>query len=524
MGACLDDGSKKPAMSIAKRFIHGSGLNLIDHGFKLAAMLVTTPLVIGALGKDGYGYWVLAMSVLSYFAFLDLGVSFSTTRFLSMAAGAKDVTKQALVCHFAKTHFGRIGNIILGGGVLALAALAVLSNLPEGWSAGTVLAATLPGGISMAVRFRYRLPQLLLRAWIRYDLLAAASISRVVFQSTSLFVALSAGGGVIAVGLIHAVADLVELGLQRRFASFLPLVPDPVGVTAEEMLATRQEMTRYTRDVVIGSFGDSVRAGSGPQVTSIVAGMDAVAVYSLGTRLISMLEDVVNAVFGGSTLSVFGHLHGASDREAMTSTFRRLLGLTAGFCAAAMGGVVLFAGPFILLWLGPEFKESLLVVQILAVPHALMLMQYPAHSLLYTLGLQRSLMWVRCIGGVSVCVVGYLFGRIWGVSGVVAASALEVGICNTVVMSVLLSRVLNVSAGDYLIRWLIWPGIKGLAFPLIIGLMVSPWIHAGYLGLIGGASLYGLAMIFSVVFVVMTGQDRLLFARLFRPSRGIVPG
>ncbi len=504
-------------MSISKRFIHGSGLNLLDHAFKMVAMLVTTPLVIGSLGKDGYGFWVLAMSVLSYFAFLDLGVSFSTTRFLSMAVGAKDVKKQAVVCHFAKTHFGRIGNIILCGSVLSLATLAVLSNLPEGWSIKTVLAATLPGGITMAVRFRFRLPQLILRAGIRYDLLAAASISRVVFQSTSLFVALSAGGGVIAVGLIHALADLVELGLQRSFMRFVPQVPDSVGVTTAEMLATRQEMKSFTRDMLIGSLGDSVRAGSGPQVTGIVAGMDGVAVYSLGTRLITILEDIVNAIFGGSTLSVFGHMHGASDREAMTRTFRRLLGLTAGFCAAAMGGVVLFAGPFIQLWLGPEFKESLLVVQILAVPHALMLMQYPAHSLLYTLGLQRSLMWVRCIGGLSVCVVGYLFGRLWGVSGVVAASALEVGICNTVVMSVLLSRVMNVSAGEYLMRWLIWPGIKGLALPLIVGFIVSPWIYDGYLGLIGSAGLYGLAMIISVVFVMMTDKDRSLFARLFRP-------
>lgn len=250
-------------MSIAARFIRGSGLNLVDHVLKTVALLLTTPLVVESLGKDGYGYWLLAMSVLSYFAFLDLGVSFSTTRFLSSAAGAKDLRRQGLVCHLAGQHFDRVGKVILGGGVLALTILAALSNLPEGWTPLGVLAATLPGAVTMAFRFRNRLPQLLMRAWIRYDLLAAASIIRVLFQSTCLYVAISAGGGVMAVGLIHAAADLVELGMQRIFSRRVPSIPEVRDVGAEEMQSTQLEMRNYTRDILIGSIGDSVRSGGG---------------------------------------------------------------------------------------------------------------------------------------------------------------------------------------------------------------------------------------------------------------------
>ena len=497
-------------MSLGKRFLHGAGVGLTEHVLRTVALFITTPLMVKWLGNSSYGYWLTAMSVVSYFSLLDLGMAFGATRFLSQAVGAKDPQRVAVIFNVACTHFRRASVIIGVGSLLVFICLPLtLKDRPD-LPFGFVLAATIPTGLSMALRFWWRMPQLLLRAWVRYDLLSLAAIIRVLFQSTGLMVMLPLTGksGLLWVGLLNACSELLELTLQNRFAKSLPAIEAVGSVDPALAEKERQALKAFTRDLVVGNVGQGVRANVGPQVTSYLFGLTMVPIYSTGIRLISMAEDVINTLFGGSLLSVFGQLKGSEDLQRLNKEFSRIITITAGFSAAAVGGLVIFGKAFMRRWLGEGFDQSYDVMVVLAVPYALYFMQYPSHSLFFTLGWQRQLMWVRCMGGLFAGLAVIVFGLTWGFMGVAWGSALEMALVYAIAFPILVHRASGIPAWRYGWNLLLWPAMKGLALPLIAGIALRPFIVPVYLNIFACAAVYAALMVISMPLFLLDKEGR----------------
>ena len=489
----------------------------MDHALKTATLFVTTPLMVHKLSGEAYGYWLTAMSVLSIFGWLDLGMSFGTTRFLALAVGANDRQRQAVIYRVAVRHFRFASRLIGVGSVMVFLVMPFIPKMYAGLQEvglPTVILATIPAGLSMALRFWWRVPQLLLRAWVRYDLLAWASIIRVAVQATSLIILLPRGGGLLLVGVVHALSDVLELSLQNHFAKQLPPLHLEVIVEDESAAKVRKELVSFTRDIVVGSLGDGVRSNVGPQVTSYLIGLPMVPMYTVGMRLISMTEDVVNSLFGGSLLSIFGQLHGGAETKRLHKEFANVMTITAGFGAAAVGGLLFIGKAFMVRWLGSKFEGAYEVMKVLAVPYALFFMQYPAHSLLHTLGWQRALMWLRCCSGVFAGVAAIGFGLAWGFKGVVWGPAVEMGLLYSIAFPILMTRATGIPLLEYGWNHLLWPGIRGLALPGLVGWLMKDWITPDYTRIAICSAVYALAMVLSVPLCLLNaeGRQRLLAA------------
>lgn len=506
-------------MSLGKRFLHGAGLGLIEHGVRTASLFITVPLMVKWLGVDNYGYWLTAMSVLAYFALLDLGMSFGTTRFMAMAVGAKDTQRQAVLYRLAVTHFHRMSLIIGGGSFLVFLALPFIVTGGQHVSKMEVLLATIPVGLAMALRFWWRVPQLLLRAWVRYDWLSWAAIIRVTVQAGCLILLLPLGGGLVLVGVVVALTDVLEMTLQNWFSKRLPAMYLEEVVEDEAAAKVRQEVISFTRDVIFGMVGDGVRGNVGPQVMSTVVGLHMVPVYSMGTSLISKTEDVVNTLFGGGLLSVFGQMHGGGERERLHREFIRIMSITAGFGAAATAGLVIFGKAFMQRWLGDKFHGAYEVMSILALPYALFFMQYPAHSFLYALGWQRQVMWLRCTSGVLAGVFAVIFGLIWGFKGVAFGPALDMGVLYAIAFPWLVHKATGIPFLKYGWTSIVWPGLKGLMLPLLAAYALHSWILPDYPHLIGCGLVYALAMVISVPLCLLDKEGRALLFGAFRRKR-----
>ncbi len=485
----------------------------MEHGMRTAALFLTTPLMVRFLGNDSYGYWLTAMSWLGYFALLDLGMSYGTTRFLALAVGAADGQRQSIVYRVATTHFRRMSWIIAAGSLLLFFSMPYWFDGGHHISLMTVLVATVPAGLSMALRFWWRLPQLLLRAWVRYDLLSWAAIIRVAVQSTTLIILLPRGGGLVLVGVMHALCDVLELCLQKWFSVHLPPLHQEAIIEGEATAKVRKELLSFTHDLVLGSLGDGMRANVGPQVVGFVVGLNMVPVYSMGARLISMAEDVINSLFGGSLLSIFGQLHGRAESDRLNREFARVMAITSGFGAAAMGGLILFGKAFMLRWLGTSFEGAYEVTQILAVPYGLFFMQYPANSLLMALGWQRQLAWLRCLSGILAGVFAVIFGLLWGFKGVAWGPAIEMGALYGIAFPILLHRAAGITFTRYFWHYVLWPGAKGLALPLLVGWAMLPWITPDYARLVCCGAIYALAMVISVPVCLLDQEGRHLLLR-----------
>jgi O-antigen/teichoic acid export membrane protein len=322
-------------------------------------------------------------------------------------------------------------------------------------------------------------------------------------------------GGLLGVGLVHGLGDCLELALQAIFARRLR-VPGYAPAADDGRLAElRKDLFHYTRDMLLNSVGNTFRTQVGPMVIGKLRGAAEVSIYSVSTRILGILHDVTNAMFGGIVLTAFGQLHGAEDKERLNREFNRVTTITAGFGAWAVGGLVLFGDAFIHRWLGDSFAASCSILLILAVPHALSIMQYPAYNLLFTIGGQRGLLWLGFIGGFIAGILSLLFGRAWGTQGVAMALATEGLIGSAIGVPWLLHHYCKINPLRYLAVSILWPGLKALVLPVTCAWLLRSQIVPDYGHLVLCGVAYSLVFVLSAPWLLMDAEGRRLISRAF---------
>lgn len=500
-------------MSLARHLIYGSTANLIDHAMKVGAVFYLTPLMVSTMHKEGYGVWLLAMNVLGYFLLLDLGVSFASIRQYAAALGAGDDAARQAILELSSRFFRWIGTtmVVLTAVFTPLMPWIAPSSLPS----SEVMVPLAVCGAMTSLRFFFRMPLVLLRAQVRYDLLAFCSIGKTLTQLGLMTLALRSGHGLAGAAVAYATSDAVELLLQVYFArgkvSSCVKVIEP-----KQRKRTSRELFTYSRSILIMSVGESLRNLVNPALVGRLGGVAQVPVYSLGMRLITILEDVINSLFGGQVLAVFSQLHGAGKSEFLELQFRRVTALTACFSAWAVVGVVCFGRQFFQRWLGPGFEQSYELLLILAVPYALKFMQYPAHSLLYAMNRQQWLMRIVFTGGIISIMLSVPLGIQFGLRGVVMGAALETLLMYMLVMPWLISRVVSTGAAAYFFRDVLWPALKGVFLPLLFMLWAFPRLQPDYFVLTCHGAGYVLVFVISLPWLVLDPEMRQVVRRALR--------
>lgn len=499
-------------MSLGKNLLRGSGMNMLDLVAKTLAVFFTTPLMIKQLGTSGYGSWLIVMSAAGYFLLIDMGVSFSATRFLAISLGRGDHGRQGAIL-VACRQFYRLASVVVAALTFAVIPLLPwLVSYPENITQVQVALALT--GCAVAARFYFRLPMIVLRAHVRYDLQAQASLLRVVLQTSVMYWALTHNGTLLHVAVIHASGECVELILQAFFSRKLDR--NQSSHTSEgEARTTRRELFAYARSIIAGTFGDSMRLQLNPFLIVQMQGVTQVPAYSVGTRLITILEDAVNALFGGQLLSAFGQIHGADEPEKLCSQYVRVTHITSGFSAAAMIGLLFLAGPFLQRWVGESLASAHQVVMILAVPYALHFMQFPAYNLLYTVGKTNWIVRLCFIGGLCSAALSIVLGLHWGMMGVVFGSGIEMFISRGLLMSWFVHRCTGIGAANYLLGHVCWPGFKGALLPGLFGWIAYRYVTPDYGEILLFAAGYAVVFFVSFPWMVMdAGARRLLWSHL----------
>jgi O-antigen/teichoic acid export membrane protein len=500
-------------MGLGKHLLRGSGANVLDLVIKTVAMFVTTPLMVRCLGQNGYGSWLLVMSVIGYFLMVDLGATFSATRFLSIAIGSGDERRQGVLLAVSKSFFRLAGASIL---IATFCALPLIPWLVEdSHTVAQMMVVLVIIGATTALRFSLRSPMIILRAHVRYDLLAWTSISRSLFQAPVMCWVLLHGGGLLGVALVHGTGDCLELGLQIIAARRMQW-PSAGDLKGDEAKSIRHELYAYSRSIVLGMIGYSLRLQVNPLLISKMFGVSEVPVYSIGVRLITMLEDVVNALFGGQILSAFGQLHGAEKHEALREQFRRVTKLTSSFSAWAVGGIAFFGEAFFRRWMGDGFGRAHEVMLILAVPYALQFMQYPAHSLLFTLNKQQWHVWMNFIGGIVSVIFALILGPLLGLHGIVLGIALETGIVYLFIMPWLVRKSAQMHPVDYLVGSVLWPGFRSLVLPAAYACWARRWLTPDYTQLLLCGAGYTLVFVVTAPWLVLDAEMRSSLWRTLR--------
>ncbi len=345
-------GAAEPARAVSARTLWNVFSNW--GGFFLSGVVnfLLAPFVVRHLGNTFYGISVLILSLTGYLGLLDLGVRGAVTRYIARYHALADHESSSRFASSALALFAALGAV----SVLLCVTLAVFAPaLPiaaedRGWA--RVLLVLL--GPNVAVGLISGVFSGILMALQRFDHLNAVGVVSTAVRALAIVLALSAGGGLIALVWIHLATTLAATGASA-WISFR-LYPQ-LRVRAQdfdwEHVRLAISFSAFSFVLVVFDTGifylNSV-------ITGVLLSASAVTFFAIAANLVQYTRAIVAGISKTST-PMASALESRGDARGL----QRSLLSGASFATAVILPVavtfLLRGGPFIRLWMGPQYAE-----------------------------------------------------------------------------------------------------------------------------------------------------------------------
>lgn len=324
--------------------------NLGGSAIPSIAALVTLPILIGALGVEGFGIVTLIGSVIGYFAVLDINLTQGAIKYLAESHAAGDRERFAETFWFGAMFYGMLGAvgaiaIYLSSGWL----VGHFFEVSEGMRAATV-AAFQVGAVGFALtqvqNYLLGVPQ----ALQRYDRSAQSEAMFGVLVNVASALAALAGAGVTGVIVVRiAISFLNVLYLAWLIRGFR------LGLGFRwPRREVRGALTSFSAYAYLSKLASTMHQHADKLVVGAIAGPIAVTFYTvpatLSSRILGLTFRLSQVIYPRASALA------ALDRmEELRAIYLGAMRHITYINLVALGVIVLAGEEFLRRWVGEEF-------------------------------------------------------------------------------------------------------------------------------------------------------------------------
>lgn len=462
-------------MGTSSALARSSLVRTLNLSLGMVVTFIMAPIIVHSLGDRAYGLWIIVGTFLGYYGLLDLGLSSAVNRYLSRAVGLNDVSEIRNVIATAFLLFAGLGIVAL---VLSIGVAVFADHFVEVSTEVYLFRfLVLLLGFGVAVGFPARAFQGVLTSYLRYDLTAYASATRLLLANAVMYFFLRKGYGILTVAIINVCGSLLEYSIlfwfARRVFSGLSLSP----------IYFRAEMARpffsYSWKTLLAMLADILRFRIDSIIIAAYLNLALVTYYSVGVKLVDYFGNIITTMIG-MLMPVFSRYESTGDWNSIRRTFlssTRVATILSVFIGASM---LFYGKPFILRWMGSGFSSSYYVMVILCVPSIVALMQNPSIGLLYGISKHHYYAVSNTCEGLINLILSLILVRYYGIYGVAMGTAIEMLIFKLLIQPVFVCRVAGISLREYYLETLLVTSVKTLAPLLLYFYVARALISADY--------------------------------------------
>jgi O-antigen/teichoic acid export membrane protein len=493
----LHDG-RPPEVSTLARNVSSRYVAIV---VELVVGLAMLPFNVAHLGQAAYGLWMLAASITAYFSVLDLGYSGAVVRFVAHYRARRD---RAALNEILSTLFA----MFVGVGVVAFVVGVVIAfNLPRLFTLSAAEAVQgrsllLLLSLSVSCSFAFAVFGGVVNGFQRYDLNnLVGTLSSVVTALVNVAV-LTAGFGLVELVAATTIVRLGTLWIYRRNA--YRVFPELHIAPRFIRVARLREVTMFSVFVSVSDWAATLNYSVDALVIGAFMGVPAVAVWSVAQRVSDGVLRVTNQLSDVLFPTFVDHAAARrTDRLAVLLVQSTRLSLAA---VIPLGiAVATLAEPLILTWVGPAYRDSILVLQLLIVCAIVRVGISTALALLKGAGRHRFVAAVSSAMALSNLALSVVLVRRIGYAGVALGTLLPIagGACLFTFPAACRRVGLTPAAGFATAVWpAAWPG----AFVGAVLMSARQLAGTSLLGL-GVTIALGVAAYLALFFFVAIGSD-----------------
>ena len=448
--------------------------NVIFSGFgyalPLLAALATIPIMVGALGADLYGLYVICTSLIGFMTLVDLGIGQTVIKYVAEYEATNKRAKVQPVLNVALLIY------LLIGLLSAVCLFVFSSNLAAALyddPQKQVLAHRVLQITAFPLFFSY-MNQFFLnvcKAYHRFDLPA------VVHNSGNL------GGIVLASVLLLLGYGLQEvmwgyvviqgLALTAGYTACRHVLPATIRLQLAFDKKLFDEIVSFSFYTFIGNFVSSVAARADKLFIGMILGTEAVTYYQIPFTIAQMANGIIHALVN-IAFPPFSEMFATDNKQGLLSLYRKVGQVMSLISMVIAVLLITVGGNFLALWISPEFAQhATLTLQIIALYFFLHSNTVTGYWVLQGGGEAKLTALIAVIGTVSYFVGMYYLGEHYAHNGV--AFALFLLLLAVPLQYVWIARYVGHRVVEYIVQLVIF---AVLGYFMLYGLeIVNDWLN-----------------------------------------------
>ncbi|MEJ0088401.1 MAG: lipopolysaccharide biosynthesis protein [Limisphaerales bacterium] len=351
-------------MSRLKKFTHSLLSGYVSLAVNIFYTLASVPLAWHYLGETEFGMWALVAQIGGFITLVDMGMGGSVSRIL---IDHKDERRNGAYGSVIKTSvlvgLAQGGLIILVGAILSAGAgllLRIRVDLQQDF-----VWLMIGQSVLLAISFAGRIFNYLLLAHQQQSVSYYGSSVLFFVNLAGMWLGLAAGWGVYSFLIGQALMILGSMAVNAVGCIRLGLLPksDEWGVITWERF---RELFDFGRDIFIYSVGSQLINASQAILLTRLLGLEAAAVWNVGTRAYLVLTQVLNQMFGFAAPAL-AEMMVRGEKERLCHRFKQITILSVNLAVAAGTLFALCNSAFVTVWLRnkiawPSVNDVLLAV------------------------------------------------------------------------------------------------------------------------------------------------------------------
>lgn len=338
-----------------------TAMNGVAQFASILSTLVFFPLLVRAFSVEGYGVYVIAISVTSVALMFDLGIGAATVRMVAARLSLDDTEGFWRVASTAAALLAGVG--VLVGAVVAAVGLVAddIFNVTDA-QAGLLRTLLLIGGALQLWYWPTSVASHVLGGLERYDLVARTSLVSTLANVGMIGIVLLTDGGPVLLMVLGAFvtigASLINLTMLARVGPGRRLVSLPSRPIATEIISVGMPV------FVAGMAQFFNREQADRLVVGVMIGPAAVAVYEVAAKL-SMLIAQGTGLTTSAVLPVASGMAARGDETGLRELFVSGGRYVSLIIVPLVAALLVLADPFIGAWFGADFVESVPLAYVL---------------------------------------------------------------------------------------------------------------------------------------------------------------
>lgn len=320
-------------MNRSRRFVAGTIMGYALIAANLLYTLLSVPLALRYLGKEGFGVWALALQITGYLTLLDFGVSIAVSRFLAETKddpAKPDYAKTFVVGCIVLVTQGLL--IVLVGSSFALLA-PQLFGIPVAFSMefrNLLVILAFVSGVNMAMR-AFWTP---LWGFQRLDIVYSLHIYSLLSSLPFLWVGFMAGWGIYSLALASVPALLTTPVFVFFYCRHKKYYPAQLKITHFDWSMFRRVFF-FGKDAMLISLGSQLVNASQIIILSKWVSLEAAASFAIGTKFFTMGQQFSGRIMDSASPGLT-ELYVRNQRQRFQERYGEIFVLT-GFLSTLLG-------------------------------------------------------------------------------------------------------------------------------------------------------------------------------------------